>query len=93
MVNVTRNPHLPHFELHSILHGEEKLHMIHERLQQGKYRMEGQLIDIVDKGNKKGAVLVSRITGYHIDEKGQETPAYYVDRSVFAKTLGGSGFK
>ena len=55
--------------------------------------MEGQLIDIVDKGNKKGAVLVSRITGYHIDEKGKETPAYYVDRSVFAKTLGGSGFK
>ena len=67
--------------------------MIHPKLEQGKYRMEGQLIDIIDKGNKKGAVLVSRITGYYIDENGKESPAYFVDRSVFAKTLGGSGFK
>ena len=67
--------------------------MIHSKLEQGKYRMEGQLIDIIDKGNKKGAVLVSRITGYYIDENGKESPAYFVDRSVFAKTLGGSGFK
>lgn len=93
MVNVASNPHLPHFELHSILHGEEKLFMIHKRLESGaSYRMRSELIDIIDKG-KKGAVLVNRITGYLVDEKGGESPAYYIDRSIFARTLGGSGFK
>lgn len=55
--------------------------------------MRAELIDIIDKGNKKGAVLISRITGYLVNEKGEESAAYYIDRSVFAKTLGGSGFK
>ena len=55
--------------------------------------MESELIDIIDKGNKKGAVLVDRVTGYLVNEKGEESKAYYIDRSVFAKSLGGSGFK
>lgn len=94
MVNIINNPYLPAFELHTILHGEEKLHMIHKRLENGgTYRMESELIDIIDKGNKKGAVLVDRVTGYLVNEKGEESKAYYIDRSVFAKSLGGSGFK
>lgn len=93
MINVANNPHLPHFELHTILHGEEKLYMIHKRLESGAaYKMRSELIDIIDKG-KKGAVLVNRITGYLVNEKGEESPAYYIDRSIFARTLGGSGFK
>jgi hypothetical protein len=55
--------------------------------------VRSEIIDIIDKGDKKGAVLIDRITGYLVNEKGEESPAYYVDRSVFAKTLGGSGFK
>jgi hypothetical protein len=94
MINVINNPHLPQFELHTILHGEEKLYMIHKRLESGAtYKIKAELIDIIDKGDKKGAVLVSRITGYLVNEKGEESPAYYIDRSVFARTLGGSGFK
>ena len=94
MINVANNPYLPAFELHTILHGEEKLHMIHKSLENGAtYRVRSELIDIIDKGDKKGAVLIDRITGYLVNEKGEESPAYYVDRSVFARTLGGSGFK
>lgn len=94
MINIINNPHLPNFELHTVLHGEEKLHMIHKRLENGAtYNVRSELIDIIDKGDKKGAVLIDRITGYLVNEKGEESPAYYVDRSVFARTLGGSGFK
>jgi hypothetical protein len=94
MVNVVNNPHLPAFELHTILHGEEKLHMIHKSLENGAtYRVESELIDVIDKGDKKGAVLIDRITGYLVNEKGVESPAYYIDRSIFARSLGGSGFK
>ncbi len=94
MINIANNPYLPAFELHTILHGEEKLYMVHKSLENGgTYRMESELIDIIDKGNKKGAVLIDRIKGYLVNEKGEESLAYYVDRSVFARTLGGSGFK
>lgn len=94
MINIINNPYLPNFELHTVLHGEEKLFMIHKRLENGAtYKISSELIDIVDKGNKKGAVLIDRITGYLVGDKGQESPAFYIDRSVFARTLGGSGFK
>jgi hypothetical protein len=94
MLNVISNPYIPSFELFTILHGEERLYMIHKRLEiGGTYRIENELIDIVDKGDKKGAVLTARTTGYLVNEKGEESKAYYADRSVVAKTLGGSGFK
>ena len=72
MVQIISNPYLPHFELHTVLHGEEKLHMIHKKLEIGaKYVVRSEIIDIIDKGAKKGAVLISRITGYLVNEKGE----------------------
>ena len=68
--------------------------MIHRRLEIGAtYRVKSQMIDVIDKGAKKGAVLVSRKTGYLVNEKGEESPAFYVDTSIFARSLGGSGAK
>jgi hypothetical protein len=67
MINIFNNPFLPTFESHTILHGEEKLHMIHRQLENGgTYKIRSEIIDIIDKGNKKGAVLIDRITGYLI---------------------------
>jgi hypothetical protein len=67
-MNAFSNPHIPTLELHTILHGEEKLHMIHRQLENGgTYKIRSRIIDIIDKGDKKGAVLIFRITGYLVN--------------------------
>jgi hypothetical protein len=46
--------------------------MLHKKLEiGGKYVIRSEIIDIIDKGAKTGAVLISRLTGYLINEKGE----------------------
>jgi hypothetical protein len=88
------NPLMPSIASHSILHGEERLYMIHNKIRVGvNYKVESEVIDIIDRGEGKGAFIIYRISGYLINEKGQKDLAYYIDRNVLAKTLGGSGIQ
>lgn len=68
--------------------------MIDPKIRVGtNYQIESQMIDIVDRGEGKGAFLTTRVSGYRIDDKGQKHLAYYIDRNTFARSLGGSGIK
>jgi hypothetical protein len=91
---VFNNKYLPKFAFHTVLHGEERLHMIAPTIKANtQYQVEIETIDVLDKGKGKGAFLVERISGYELDGKGGRTLAYYVDRVTYAKTLGGSDVK
>ena len=83
---------LPAYGNHQLLHAEEKLYLIHNQIKlNAKYRQVSEIIDAVDKG--KNAFFYLRQSAYVNNEKGVEELAYYVDRTIFIRGLGGFGFK
>lgn len=53
--------------MHSILHGEERLHMVHRKLKPGaNYQVEEEVFDIIDRGEGKGVFIAARLSGYLI---------------------------
>lgn len=66
--------------------------MIHRKIQVGaKYRLIAEIVDAADKG--KNGFFYVRQSGYLRNEKGEEELAFYVDRTMFIRGLGGFGFK
>ena len=61
---IEMNKFLPEFPFHTILHGEERLFMVHTKLKvNAKYQVESEVIDIIDRGEGKGVFLVDRLSG------------------------------
>jgi len=86
------SPYIPEFQIHQLLHAEEKLYMLHRKIKTGMtYRMENEMIDIIDKG--KNAFFIIRQTAYMKDGKGGEEKAFYIDHNLFLRGVGGFGFK
>ncbi len=57
------SPYMPEYEIHQLLHAEEKLYMLHSKIQIGvKYRQTVEVIDAVDKG--KNGFFYLRHSGY-----------------------------
>jgi acyl dehydratase len=94
MMKFMENPYFPEIEIHTVLHGEEKLYMVHKRIEVGaKYRVRNEVVDIIDRGDKKGTFIINRMNSYLVNEKGEEDLAYYIDRVTFCRSIGGTGFK
>ncbi len=68
--------------------------MVHRKLINGAtYKIQAEIADAIDKGPNKGVFVTSRLNGYLIDKNGNKDLAYYVDKTHFGRTLGGSGIK
>lgn len=68
--------------------------MVHPTIKpNAEYVISSEAIDVIDRGEGKGAFIVYRVFGHLIDEKGEKQLAYYIDRTIFYRTLGGSGIK
>lgn len=68
--------------------------MVHDQISLNQtYRIKYELVDAVDKGKDKGAALLEKIMAYKINSKGEEDLAYYIERTGYARSLGGSGYK
>ena len=62
---------MPKFPFHTVLHGEERLHMVHPSIKENtKYYVELELLDVIDRGHGKGIFMVNRLSGYELKEKG-----------------------
>ncbi len=68
--------------------------MIHSKLRVGgSYKIESEVVDVIDRGEGKGTFLVDRLSGYLVNEKGEKSLAFYIDRNTFIRALGGSSVK
>lgn len=86
------SPYMPTFGAHQLLHAEEKLYMNHQRIQIGvQYRQKCEVIDVMDKG--KSALIILRHSAFTNNSKGVEELAFYIDRTMYIRGLGGFGFK
>lgn len=68
MMKFMENPYFPEIEIHTVLHGEEKLYMVHKRIEVGaKYRVRNEVVDVVDRGEKKGTFIINRMNSYLVN--------------------------
>jgi hypothetical protein len=66
--------------------------MLHPKLVAGvDYRINLEIIDVFDKG--KNAFIITRINGFTKNSQGVEELAFYIDRTVFVRGLGGFAYK
>lgn len=84
--------HMPNFSPFVILHADQKLVMVHERIEPGiEYTHQSEIIDVADKG--KNALILFRINSYIVGDDGKRELAFYNDMTLFLRGLGGFGFK
>ena len=68
--------------------------MLHDKIEiDTDYEIVSECLDIVDKGPDKGCIIVLKISGFKIKEKGEKDLAFYSIRVTLHRTLGGLGFK
>ena len=68
--------------------------MVHDKIETDTdYEITSECIDCIDKGPDKGCIIVLRISGYKINEKGERDLAFYSIRVTLQRALGGLGIK